>query len=130
MENKGSIKPHDISFLKALVKKGVSSAGKKLEAIPQPYPDTFDVVDAFVILDQGRAFGMSGPLPIPLSEISEYCSLYRVSDPDRMVRLIRAMDAASLRKSYETQKRAHIGPKSRTSDSRKVKSGLPAETNR
>ena len=87
-------------FLRALAARGVRSAIERLKAVPEPYPDVSDAISAFAVLTQGRPYGMNGPLPIPLSEIAAFASLYHVPDIDRLVRLVRALDRAHLKESY------------------------------
>lgn len=58
----------------------------------------------FHLLNASRPLGPSGVGPIPLSEIVAYCEMFQVDDMDereRFVTMIRALDAAYLKRQAE-----------------------------
>lgn len=59
---------------------------------------------AFMTLMDSRRPGMSGPAPIPLSEIVAYLAHFGVACPDereRWIRMLRALDAVYLRHAHD-----------------------------
>lgn len=51
--------------------------------------------------------GLSGPAPVPLSEIKAYCDLFSVTDPDdiaEFVSLMRDMDSVYIEEASKKQK--------------------------
>lgn len=74
---------------------------------PKLTRDSLFYLEAFFFLSGFRSYGMSGPLPIALSEIAEYARLvgYNTSDDILFfVEIVHACDMVYLRKAAEDQK--------------------------
>lgn len=69
-----------------------------LAAMPEPFPDLAEYLEAFRVLCASRPNSGFGISAIPLSEIQSYCSLFGVEDRERFVYLVRAMDEAFIEK--------------------------------
>lgn len=77
---------------------------QRLQERPQLIPEARTAYEVFDLLDAGRPMGFSGPLPIPLTDIAAFFDIVPEPSQDnrlRLTRLIRRIDRAYLKKTYE-----------------------------